>query len=229
MADAAIGGKNGVDLARGKNLAGLIVDPLAVFAHVDALQTLQYRHLREGLAEVVKAAIIEGHDFFESIEVLAPHEFWRWPWIELIAQSVKVKTMIVADDKHEHGMRELLNLGHTFGHALERVSNYRISHGAAVALGLRAAGLLGMRVAGFEQEDHLRVLAILAMLGMPLQTQVHADAALAAMGSDKKKRDGRLRFVVPHGIGDVEYGIEASDRVVRDVLLLLTKTPGAQG
>ena len=229
MVDASIGGKTGVDLRRGKNMAGLFRDPVAVFAHVDALQTLPYRQIREGLAEVLKAAVIEGDEFYESIETLAPHPFWRWPWLEIVAQAVKVKTMIVADDREEGGIRALLNLGHTFGHALETASAYRVSHGVGVALGLRAAGLLAMRTGSFSEEEHLRVLATMALLGMPLSTSVDADAAFAAMQSDKKKRNGKLRFVLPRAIGDVEYGVEVPDRLVKAVLARLQRSPESFG
>jgi 3-dehydroquinate synthase len=227
MIDAAVGGKTGVDLPRGKNLVGSFTDPVAVVAHVDALQTLPYRSLREGLAEMLKAAIIEGEDFFEAIETLAPHPFWRWPWLEMVAQAVKVKTMIVADDRMEAGMRELLNLGHTFGHALETASGYRITHGAGVALGLRAAGLLALATKRFSEREHLRILGTCALLGLPMRTTVEADAAFAAMQSDKKKRAGKLRFVVPRAIGDVEYGVEVPDRTVKRVLAQLRRTPGS--
>jgi 3-dehydroquinate synthase len=229
MVDASIGGKTGVDLRGGKNIAGLFRDPVAVFAHINALETLPYRQIREGLAEVLKAAIIEGDVFFESLETLAPHPFWRWPWLEMVAQGVKVKTMIVADDREEAGARELLNLGHTFAHALETASNYRVSHGAGVALGLRAAGLLAMRTGRYSEEEHLRVLATMALLGMPLSTSVDDGVAFAAMQSDKKKRSGKLRFVLPRTIGDVEYGVEVPDRHVKAVLSRLRRSPESFG
>lgn len=229
MVDAAIGGKTGVDLRGGKNLSGLFRDPVAVFAHVGALQTLEYRLLREGLAEILKAAIIEGDEFFEALETLAPHPFWRWPWLEIVAQAIKVKTMIVSDDREEAGIRELLNLGHTFAHALETASGYRVSHGVGVALGLRAAGLLAMRTGRFSEEEHLRVLATMALLGMPLSTSVDPRAAFPAMASDKKRRAGRLRFVLPRAIGDVEYGVEVPDRAVKAVLERLTRSPESFG
>ena len=136
--------------------------------------------------------------------------------------------MIVADDKQEAGMRELLNLGHTFAHGIERASNYRVAHGAAVALGLRAAGLLALRTGRFTEREHLRLLALLALLGMPLRTTVSADAVLAAMHGDKKRRNGRLRFVLPRAIGDVEYGVECGDRMVRNVLGRLRRRPTAE-
>jgi 3-dehydroquinate synthase len=226
MVDAAIGGKTGVDLDAGKNLAGTFRDPAAVFAHIDALRTLPYRNLREGLAEIVKHAIIEGGEHFESLETLAPHPFWRWPWETVVSDSLQVKTMIVNDDRLEHGIRETLNLGHTFGHAIERVSGYRVSHGAGVSVGLRAAGLLALRTGRFSREAHLRVLTLLMLLKMPLVSRERADRILAAMYADKKKRAGRLRFVLPRDIGDVEYGVVVPERKVRTVLERLSALPG---
>ena len=227
MADAAIGGKTGVDVARGKNIAGAYRDPAAVFCEVSALETLPLRSLREGLAEIVKAGIVEGHDLFDTLETLSAHPFWQWPWVELIAAAVKVKAMIVADDKLESGMRELLNLGHTFAHAIETASAYRITHGAAVAIGLRGCGLLALRTGRFSEPEHLRVLTLLALFGMPLRTTVEPEGVFEAMLGDKKRRNGRLRFVLPRAIGDVEYGVECSDRAVRAVLARLRRSPEA--
>lgn len=226
MVDAAIGGKNGVDLAAGKNLAGTFKDPIAMFAHVDALRTLPYRHIREGLAEVVKHGMIEGQELFGALETLAPHPFSKWPWETLVADAQNVKRMIVNDDRLERGLRETLNLGHTFGHGIERASNYRVSHGAAVSIGLRAAGLLALRTGRFSRADHLRVLTLLALLRMPLWTRESPEQVFAAMGADKKKRDGRLRFVLPLEIGDVEYGVTVADRSVKAVLDRITAPPG---
>jgi 3-dehydroquinate synthetase len=137
--------------------------------------------------------------------------------------------MIVADDRQEAGIREVLNLGHTFGHALETASGFRISHGVGVALGLRAAGLLALRTGRFSEGEHFRVLGTTALLGMPLRTSIGVDAALAAMRSDKKKRAGKLRFVLPRTIGDVEYGVEVPERTVRGVLTQLRRPPEAAG
>ncbi|HVA34038.1 MAG TPA: 3-dehydroquinate synthase family protein [Candidatus Baltobacteraceae bacterium] len=227
MVDAAIGGKTGVDLRGGKNLAGAFRDPVAVFCDVETLDSLPLRALREGLAEVVKAGVIEGGELFDGLEVLSAHPFHRWPWAELVRASIKVKTAIVSDDRLEAGMRELLNLGHTFAHGIERVSAYRVTHGAAVALGLRAAGLLALRTGRFTEREHFRVLALLTLLGMPLRTTLDPGAVFAAMASDKKKRGGRLRFVLPRAIGDVEYGVECADATVRGVLARLQRPPEA--
>jgi len=226
MVDAAIGGKTGVDLPAGKNLAGTFANPVAVFGYIDALATLPYRNLREGLAEMVKHAIIEGGELFESLELLAPHAFWRWPWENVVADSLKVKTMIVADDRLERGAREVLNLGHTFGHAIERASNYRVSHGAGVSIGLRAAGLLALRTGRYSRDEYLRVLTLLTLLKLPVATRRSAAAIFSAMHADKKKREGRLRFVLPRAIGDVEYGVEVRDSAVKAVIKKIADLPG---
>jgi 3-dehydroquinate synthetase len=225
MVDAAIGGKTGVDLPGGKNLTGVFADPVAVFCDVGALDTLPFRALREGLAEVVKAAVIEGGGLFEGLETLAAHPFSKWPWPGVVAAAVNVKTAIVAEDRLESGKRELLNLGHTFAHGIERASNYRVMHGAAVALGLQAAGLLALERRTFDRADFLRVLALLALLGMPMRTSLAPERVFAAMASDKKRRAGKLRFVLPRAIGDVEYGVACGDRAVRGVLARLREGP----
>ncbi|MGH8164792.1 MAG: 3-dehydroquinate synthase family protein, partial [Rhodanobacteraceae bacterium] len=121
-----------------------------------------------------------------------------------------------------------LNLGHTFGHASERASGYRVSHGAGVAVGLRAAGLLAMRLGRFSEDGHLRVLALLALLKLPMRTRELPANVLDAMSADKKRRNGTLRFVLPNTIGDVEYGIEARPDEVRRVLKQCTQVPGAR-
>ncbi len=229
MSDAAIGGKTGVDLAGGKNLAGAFSDPRAVFCDLEALDTLPYRSLREGLAEVLKAAVIEGGDFFESMEVLGAHPFWRWPWAAVIAQAVEVKTTIVCDDRLDAGMRETLNLGHTFAHGFERASDYRITHGTAVALGLRAAGLLALRTGRWSEVEHFRLLGTIALLGMPMRTPLDPERVLAAMQSDKKKREGKLRFVLPRAIGDVEFGVEVPAHSVLATLRDMGRDPGDRG
>jgi 3-dehydroquinate synthetase len=228
MVDAAVGGKTGVDLRAGKNLAGTFRDPVAVFCDVGALATLPERHTREGLAELVKHGIIEGGDAFESLETLAPHPLRKWPWETIVADSVRIKAMVVGDDRLEAGARELLNLGHTFAHAIERVTDFRTPHGEAVAIGLRAAGLLALRTGRFSKSEHLRVLSLLTLLRLPLVSPSDdADALLQAMSVDKKARNGALRFVLPRAIGDVEYGVTAPPRTVRTVLRRLAKAPNA--
>lgn len=227
MVDAAIGGKTGVNLRGGKNLAGVFNNPRAVFCGAAALKTLPVRSLREGLAEIVKAAVLAGEEFFTMLERLAEEPFARWPWERVVVEAVGVKTAIVAQDRLELGRRELLNLGHTFAHAFERASSFRIAHGAAVALGLRAAGLLALRLGRFDPTCHARVVALIRKLGMPLRTTLPAGDVLDAMAADKKQRGGRLRFVLPNAIGSVEFGVECGRSDVAAVLRRLHELPTA--
>ncbi|HEV3158345.1 MAG TPA: 3-dehydroquinate synthase [Candidatus Baltobacteraceae bacterium] len=229
MVDAAIGGKTGVDLRGGKNLAGVFRDPIAVLCDIGALKTLPDRQLREGMAEVVKHGIIEGGEVFAHLEELAAHELRRWPWEVVVAEQIKVKVMVVAEDRLEAGRREVLNLGHTFAHAIERASSYRISHGEAVAVGLRAAGLLALRCDRFSREEHLRVLSLLALLDLPLSlSSTCGPEIVPAMTTDKKTRNGHLRFVLPRKIGDVEFGVRVPLPSVRAVVKSLWNEPGSR-
>jgi 3-dehydroquinate synthase len=218
MADAAIGGKTGVDLRAGKNLAGAFSNPVAVYAHVDSLGSLPLRQLREGLAEVVKAAIIDGREFFNLLERLLSQGFTAWPWPRIVVRAASVKIGIVRQDPREEGEREKLNLGHTFAHGIERASDYLITHGAAVAIGLRAAALLSTKLGMLSYEDYLRTVRLLTALKMPVRTSIDPDRILEAMAYDKKRRAGKLRFVLPRSIGRVEYGIEVPERRVLEVL-----------
>jgi 3-dehydroquinate synthase len=228
MVDASIGGKTGVDLRAGKNLAGAFRDPAAVFCDIDALATLSEKQLREGLAELVKHGIIEGDAVFDALETLAPHPLRKWPWETVVADSLRIKAMFVSEDKLERGAREILNLGHTFGHAIERVTNFRTTHGDAVSIGLRAAGLLALRTGRFSPEEHLRVLSLLTLLRLPLVAPSDdVDALIAAMTNDKKTRSGTLRFVLPRTIGDVEFGVTVPARTLRTVLGRVGSPPGA--
>jgi 3-dehydroquinate synthase len=218
MADAAIGGKTAVNLRAGKNLAGTFCNPSAVYSHVAALQTLPLRELREGLAEIVKAAIIQSEDFFEWLERLSERRFSQWPWPRVIAAAVNFKVSIVAKDSVEKGPRELLNLGHTFGHAFERASGYRITHGAGVALGLRASAMLATRRGLLSSSEYERIVDLLARFAMPIRTSLEPRRVFDAMSVDKKRRKGRLRFVLPLAIGNVRYGEPASHAEVLGVL-----------
>jgi 3-dehydroquinate synthase len=228
MVDASIGGKTGVDLRAGKNLAGAFRDPVAVFCDIASLATLPDRQFREGLAELVKHGIIEGDDVFEALETLAPHPLRKWPWESVVSDSLKIKAMFVGEDRLEAGSREVLNLGHTFGHAIEHVTEYRTAHGAAVSIGLRAAGLLALRTGRFSGAEHLRVLSLLTLLRLPTVAPTgDVEALLGAMARDKKARAGTLRFVLPRAIGDVEYGVEVNPRTLRTVLARMRDEPGA--
>jgi 3-dehydroquinate synthetase len=225
MADAAIGGKTGVDLGGRKNLVGAFWPPLASIADLRALATLPPVQRRTGMAEIIKAAVIGDARLLTmcaTFDVASTSLAWR----ALIARSAAVKVRFVARDPNERGERAKLNLGHTVGHALESASGLRMSHGAAVAVGLRAAGLLSIERGLWRPHEHARMLRALRHAALALHAPIaSSSAAFAALGSDKKRVAGTSRFVLPTAIGAVLYGIEVPDVDVRRVMLRCSRPP----
>jgi 3-dehydroquinate synthetase len=226
MADASIGGKTGVDLGQRKNLIGAYWLPLASIADLRALATLPIVQRRTGMAEIVKAGVIGDARLLRmasTFDLRSSGSAWR----ALIARSAAVKLRIVARDPNERGERAKLNLGHTVGHALESASGYRISHGAAVAVGLRAAGLLSIARQLWRPRDHARMLRALAYAGLALHAPLASSgAAFAGLRSDKKRAAGMNRFVLPTAIGAAVHGIEVRDVEARRVMRRCSRPPG---
>lgn len=218
MVDAAIGGKTGIDRPEGKNLVGAFWPPVGVVADLDAVTTLPLRERRTGMAEVVKAAIVGDAELLERIalfDVKGDPQVWE----PLVARAAAVKIGVVARDPLERGERKTLNLGHTFAHALEQASRYRMPHGAAVALGLRAAGILARDRTGWPHADHRRMLHALRRCGLHVHVRGLApEAVMGAMRTDKKRVNGILRFVLPAKLGDVRYGCEVPAAAVHSAL-----------
>jgi shikimate kinase / 3-dehydroquinate synthase len=216
MVDSSVGGKVGVDLPQGKNLVGAFKEPALVVADVETLATLPPAELANGLAEAVKTGIIGDPLLFRQIEEHGPAPL---PWI--VRRAVAVKAAVVEADPYERGVRATLNLGHTFGHALELLSGYALAHGAAVAVGLVASARLAARLDQADPELAPRVAAVLGRLGLPTAYRGHRPAEIwAAMGTDKKRRGGRLRFVLPRAVGEVVV----SDAVPREDVLAVLET-----
>jgi shikimate kinase / 3-dehydroquinate synthase len=204
QADAALGGKVGVDLAGAKNAVGAFWPPWSVFADVALLRTLPRRRLRDGLAEAVKAAMIGDPELWSLLEArgraaLRRDEAARYAITE---RAARVKLAIVERDPFEQGERRQLNLGHTLAHALEIESGYRLPHGAAVALGLRAVvGIAAAR--GADPDLGERLDSLLADLGLALRHGFNAAAVRDAIAGDKKRLHGRQRWLLPMSIGQV--------------------------
>lgn len=225
MVDAAIGGKTGVDRPEGKNLIGAMWQPAGVVADIAALATLAAPQLRAGVAEVVKAAVIGDPVLLENVEHLDKTNS-PVSWAQIIARAAGVKARVVAADPDDRGVRATLNLGHTFAHGIEHASKYRVAHGAAVALGLRAAGVLAREQTGWNYADHSRVLKVLRGAGLRVtMPQLAVDPILEAMRVDKKRRDGLLRFVLPVRMGEVRTGVVAPESAVRDAIAALATRP----
>ncbi|MGE3305752.1 MAG: 3-dehydroquinate synthase [Rhizobiaceae bacterium] len=209
--DSSVGGKTGINTPRGKNLVGVFYQPKLVLADTQALDTLSAREFRAGYAEVAKYGLIDRPDFFAWLEAN-----WREVFAggaartEAIAQSCHAKADVVRRDEYETGDRALLNLGHTFGHALEAATGYdgaRLVHGEAVAIGMALAHRFSSRMNLCSMDDARRVEAHLADVGLPWRLSdvpgglPGAEALLDYIGQDKKVTRGALTFILTNGVG----------------------------
>ena len=204
MVDAAVGGKTGINTAEGKNLVGSFHPPAGVLCDLDALDTLPAHDLRAGLAEVVKCGFIADPRILELLEsdVAAATDPRSPVLVELVERAVRVKARVVGEDLKESDLREILNYGHTFAHAVELVERYQWRHGAAVSVGLVYVAELARMAGRLSDADADRHKAVLGSLGLP--TTYRGDRwpqLLDAMKRDKKTRGAVLRFVVLDGIG----------------------------
>jgi len=203
--DSSIGGKTGVNLPEGKNLVGAFYPPRLVLSDPEALRTLPEREFRGGLAEIIKHAVIADAEMFAYLEknMEKVKRRNRAALDYLIPRNVAIKARVVARDERESGLREILNFGHTFAHALESATHYkRYQHGEAVAWGMMAAALLGHETGVTRADDVSRIVSLVRRIGpLPAWPRVPARALLEAMRSDKKARGWKLRFVLTPRIG----------------------------
>jgi len=203
--DSSVGGKTGINHPLGKNMIGAFYQPKVVLADIDTLQTLPKRELSAGVAEVIKYGLIRDADFFEWLEVNIAKLMALDEAIITYAiyRSCKNKAEVVAADEHETGERALLNLGHTFGHAIENAMGYGVwLHGEAVAAGTMLAADLSQRMGWLNAEEIARMHALLTASSLPLRApNLGVDKYLSLMQSDKKVADGKIRLVLQQGIG----------------------------
>ncbi len=203
--DAAVGGKTGANLVNGKNLVGCFHQPVAVLTDPSVVETLPEREYRAGLYEVIKHGVIASEPLFRLMQGSRDAVLRREPAAvdEMIAESVRIKVHVVTVDEREHGLRKILNFGHTFGHALEAETGYtRFLHGEAVAWGMRAATMLATRRSGFEGAEILDTVASYGPL--PGMKGIGAGALEDRLVADKKTLHGQIHFVLPVRIGEVE-------------------------
>jgi 3-dehydroquinate synthase len=229
--DSSVGGKTGVDLRAGKNLAGAFKQPAIVLADTDTLRSLPDTEWKSGLAEVAKSAVIDGDDFTAWIEANAAALVGDDPDAveEAVRRSVQFKSRVVSTDEKEEGVRECLNYGHTLAHAIENVAGYGvIPHGLAVAEGMRFAVRLAVEVAGAPDALVARQDAMLDSLGLPaLPNSWEASEILGAMHSDKKARSGAVRFVLADSVGSWSC-TAVDDSVIRKHLDTWSASKGRQ-
>lgn len=228
-ADASVGGKTAVDTPLATNLIGLFYQPKKVYIDIDCWSTLPGREIASGLAETIKHACLADADFFaylekhmEEIRAVSPDA------CEHIARrNCEIKYRVVMKDERESGLREILNLGHTVGRAIETLSGYRLLHGEAVSIGLVAECALSVRLGLMTGEEASRVKALLSRAGLPVRIPEETDreALVRKLYTDKKVRNGCLRFVVQKGIGQIAefrpgvFATEVSEDTARELLL----------
>ncbi len=203
--DSSVGGKTGINHPLGKNMIGAFYQPKLVLADIDTLQTLPKRELSAGVAEVIKYGLIRDADFFDWLEVNIAKLMCLDEAVTSYAiyRSCQNKAEVVAADEHESGERALLNLGHTFGHAIENAMGYGVwLHGEAVAAGSMLAADLSQRMGWLNDTEVHRIHALLSASSLPLRApNLGVEKYLDLMQSDKKVADGKIRLVLQQGIG----------------------------
>lgn len=220
--DSAIGGKTAVDLPQGKNLLGTFYQPRAVFVDLNFLATLPVREFRNGLAEIIKYGIIEDDKMFKFLEEHMEEVKDRdaGHLLKIIETCCRIKKSIVEIDEHEQGLRRILNFGHTLGHALEALSDYRLSHGEGVALGMIAAARLSAKMHYLPEKDLARVENVIAAAGLPtrIEAALAPGAVIDRLKMDKKKKDDVVHFVLVKKIGMPFVNGSVSDELITEVL-----------
>ncbi len=221
MVDSAIGGKTGINHPQGKNLIGAFYQPCLVWVDPEVLTTLPAREFRSAMAEVIKYGIIWDRELFDLLAKCARLDQLRYISAELLQtilyRCAKAKAEVVSKDEREGNLRAILNYGHTVGHAIESVTNYRLyNHGEAVGLGMVIAGAIAVDLGLWSAEAHAQQLDLITKTRLPqtLPADIDIDAIVTSMSTDKKVEAGKVRFILPTAIGSVIL----SDRVTSDIV-----------
>lgn len=223
--DSSIGGKVAVDLPEGKNLVGAFYQPSFVWIDLKVLKTLPLPELRNGLAEVIKYAIINNGDFFSYLEKNLP-DIRHWTsdiWRYIVSHSCQVKVKIVEKDElEESGLRQILNFGHTLGHALETITKYRVyKHGEAIAIGMVCATRISEKMSLIKKEEGKRIVNLLKKVGLPTEwpgRKFGLEEIYPYLEHDKKVKAGKINFVLPVRIGKVVIRNDIPKDILQKVL-----------
>ena len=227
-ADASVGGKTAVDTPLATNLIGLFNQPEKVYIDIASWSTLPEREVKSGMAETIKHACMASEDMFEFLEENMEDimSFGRFACEYIAENNCQIKYKVVMQDERESGLREILNLGHTVGRAIETVSNYELLHGEGVAIGLVAQALLSESLGYMTKEQVDRVIALLDKAGLPtsIPSYIDREKLVQKLYTDKKVRSGKLRFVLQKGIGEVVefapgvYATAIEEDVAREII-----------
>lgn len=226
MVDSSVGGKTGINLPHGKNLVGAFWQPSLVVADMDCLGTLPEKERNSGLAEVIKYGVINDAEFFAFLEENIEQLFdgGNAPLLlHTIKRSAEIKAQVVTADEREGGLRRILNFGHTIGHAIEAEGDYgRLRHGEAIAIGMIAASLLAIKrnAASWGQDEHNRLIRLIEKAKLPtrIPEDMNTDALIDRTRVDKKVKRGKVRYILPKKIGEVEIFRDVTEETVAEVL-----------
>jgi len=220
MVDAAIGGKTGIDLPAVKNAVGAFHQAEWVVADPAMLETLPVREWACGFAEVIKTGLLAGGRLWQLVRDWEPGRGTPEQRLELIRRCAAYKAHVVAADPHEQGVRAVLNLGHSIGHAVEAAAGFgRIAHGEAIAIGLLPALWLSARTAGLDASLEAEVRELLRMHELPTAATGLDPAAVAeALRHDKKARGGRVRFTLLEAVGRPVHGVDVDDELIEQAI-----------
>ncbi|MFH1640285.1 MAG: 3-dehydroquinate synthase family protein, partial [Chloroflexota bacterium] len=225
--DSSTGGKVAVDHGQIKNRIGAFYQPRLVLSDISTFKTLPQREFSSGLAELIKAAVINDRELFALLEknIAKITGLDEEMLSEVVARAIRIKADYVEKDERDTGLRNVLNLGHTIGHAVESISDFKIKHGEAVAIGMIAAGKISCKMGLFPAEELSRMRNLLVQAGLPVtMPAMDKEKLLQVMGQDKKVRAGKLRFILPRTIGDVFITDEVNPSLIDEVLVENGKT-----
>ena len=220
--DSSIGGKTGVDTPAGKNLLGAFHQPKAVFTDIAFLRTLPEAMLRSGLAEVIKYGVVDSPDLLEDLEEAAVRNGLREPPFlgRIVATACRIKKQLVENDERDLGVRRILNFGHTFGHAIEAASDYRLSHGESVTIGMVAAARLSRKLYGLPSAEADRIEALIKAVGLPIRLPagINPKEIRSRLNLDKKKEGDTSHFVLIKKMGMPFMSGDVPDGILREIL-----------
>lgn len=204
MVDAAIGGKNGIDVGVYKNMVGTICQPEFIFYDYSFLETLPVKEWENGFAEIIKHACIKDAVLFSMLEKFSLHDFQadRTLIADLIEKNAGIKSEVVTADEFEKGERKILNFGHTIGHAIENL--YQLPHGQAISIGMVAACNLSERLNGFHFEEAARIVKLLAKYHLPVDAETDYEKVFEVLKMDKKRSEEGIQFILLKKIGEAE-------------------------
>lgn len=195
--DSSVGGKTGVNLSSGKNLAGAFYQPRLVVCDIEMFETLPEENFKEGVAEAIKYGVICDRELFDTLS-----ESDRWDIESAIERCVSIKAQIVSEDEFDTGKRQLLNFGHTIGHAIEKVTDFKISHGSAVGIGMAIISKISDSLGWSKISTYPEILKCLEKNKIPTETTATNEELLSAMVNDKKRSGDTINLVIPEKIGN---------------------------